>query len=167
MTDYEFAVKLEMHKNTVYRLAFSYMKNVQDAEDITQDAFLKFYRCGVNFSAAENEKAWLIKITANLCKNRFRANKLRRHSALYEADGSHYMQSDIETLELLGKLSAKERAALYLFYYERYTSREIATMLGRNENTIRTWLSRGREHLRDIMTEETGLADKKGGLVYG
>lgn len=167
MTEAEFAVKLETHKNTVYRLAFSYLKNIQDAEDVTQEAFLKFFRSDVSFSAPENEKAWLIRVTVNLCKNRFRMNKIRRTIPLYDdatSDGHELMQSNVELLELLDKLKPKYRAVVHLFYYERYTTREIAVMLGKNENTIRTQLARGREYLREILTDDFGNA--VGGVVY-
>jgi len=164
LTEYEFGEKLEMHKNTVYRLAFSYLKNVQDAEDVTQEAFLKLYRCDIDFPAPENEKAWLIRVTANLCKNHFRANKLRKLIPFYDNTAVDeipvFMESDLETLDLLDALKPKYRAVMYLFYYERYRTNEIAAMLGKNENTIRSQLARGRAQLREILTEPNG------GFVY-
>ena len=178
MTHREFADKLEAHKNTVYRISFSYLKNIQDAEDITQEVFLKFYSCGVDFPAAVNEKAWLIKVTANLCKNQLRRNKFRKtvpfDEALLTGESSDFMESDIEAIDLLFALPPKYRTVLYLFYYERYTTREIALLLGKNENTVRTLLARGREKLRDILTDDlghemgsSGQSGQQGGFIYG
>ncbi|MDR2531691.1 MAG: sigma-70 family RNA polymerase sigma factor [Oscillospiraceae bacterium] len=165
MTDEKFAEKLEMHKNTVYRLAFSYLKNIQDAEDVTQEAFLKFYRCDIDFSESENEKAWLIRVTANLCRNYFRANRFKKLVPFDEntAQAPVFMQSDLETLDLLSALKPSYRTVLYLFYYEKYRTSEIAKILGRNENTIRTQLARGRERLREILTD----TETQGGIIYG
>lgn len=169
MTEYEFGEKLELHKNTVYRLAFSYLKNIQDAEDVTQEAFLKFYRCDIDFPAPENEKAWLIRVTINMCKNHFRAAKLRKFVPFYDNTAVEelpvFMESDLEALDLLDKLKPKYRTVMHLFYYERYRTNEIAVMLGKNENTIRSQLARGREQLRAILTDES--AEKsEGGFVY-
>ena len=173
MNHYEFAEKLETHKNTVYRLSFSYLKNIHDAEDITQEAFLKFYSCGINFPASVNEKAWLIRVTANMCKNQLRRNKFKKllpfdtvsENALIN-EIPNFMESDLEALDLLNSLKPKYRIVLYLFYYERHTTREIAQMLGKNENTVRCQMARGREQLREILTEDF-KAEKKGGVVYG
>jgi len=169
LTEREFAVKLEMHKNTVYRLAFSYLKNIQDAEDVTQEAFLKFYRCDIDFPAAENEKAWLIRVTINMCKNHLRSSKLKKFVPFYDntavEEMSVFMESDLETLDLLEALSPKYRAVMYLFYYERYRTAEIAKMLGKNENTIRIQLKRGREQLKAILTDDS--EPNRGGVLYG
>jgi len=161
----EFAGKLETYKNTVYRIAYGYLKNKEDAEDVTQEAFLKLYRAGVTFPAPENEKAWLIRITINLCKNVLRANKFRRLLPLEENTAPPVLlETDLETLDLLGTLKPAYRTVMYLFYYERHTTKEIARLLGRNENTIRTWLSRSREQLKEILAEEP---ETKGGMIYG
>lgn len=170
MNHYEFAGKLEAHKNTVYRIAFSYLKNIQDAEDITQEAFLKFYCCGIEFSEPINEKAWLIRVTANLCKNQLRRNRFRKAVPLdeniYTDNNPMFIGSDLETLDLLSALKPKYRTALYLFYYERYTTREISDILGKNENTIRSQIARGREQLREILTDDS-QSEQKGEVIYG
>ena len=170
MNHYEFAQKLEQHKNTVYRLSFSYLKNIQEAEDITQEVFLKLYCCDIDFPEPVNEKAWLIRVTVNMCKNRFRKNKFMKAVPFDENAFAHetpgFVESDIETLELLSALKPKYRTVLYLFYYERYTTREISELLGKNENTIRCQLMRGREQLREILTEDF-KTEQKGGVIYG
>ena len=167
MTHDEFARVLETHKHTVYRLAFSYLKNVQDAEDITQEAFLKLYVCGIGFLAPENEKAWLITVTANLCKSKLRANKLRKLLPFHEdtAETAVFMHSDLETFDLLSALKPEHRAVLYLYYYEGYLTREIAEILGKNENTVRTLLARGREQYKGLLEEPE--REPKGGVIYG
>jgi RNA polymerase sigma-70 factor (ECF subfamily) len=141
------------------------LKNIQDAEDVTQEAFLKFFRCDEVFPAPENEKAWLIRVTVNLCKSQFRANRFKKLVPFNDetATSPVFMQSDIETLDLLNALKPKYRAVLYLFYYEKYRTNEIAKILGRNENTIRTHLTRGREQLKEILTDET----REGEIIYG
>lgn len=70
LTNWEFEKKCFLHKDMVYRIAFTYMKNVQESEDIFQEVFLKLYKREKGFGSEEHEKRWLIKVTTNLC-NRY------------------------------------------------------------------------------------------------
>ncbi|MBQ4165494.1 MAG: sigma-70 family RNA polymerase sigma factor, partial [Oscillospiraceae bacterium] len=73
-----------LYHNTVYRLAYSYVKNSADAEDITQEAFLRLYKFHGEFLADENCKAWLLRVTVNLSKNLLRSCWLTKRGELSE-----------------------------------------------------------------------------------
>jgi len=158
VTEYTFREKLTQYKNTVFRLAVGYTKNIQDAEDITQDVFLKLYCNEKEFESDEHEKAWLIRVTVNLCKNHLKTSwmRLRSPQSEYDSNTAFYDESNIEMMEMLSKVKPDYRVLLYLFYYEQYKTYEIAKILKRNENTVRTQLKRAREQLRLLMLEERG-----------
>ena len=135
----------------VYRVAYLYMKNRYDSEDVVQDVFVKLIgelRKGKAFKNGEHEKAWLIVTTANTCKNRLR---LKSRSELNLDDFEHLSAAQPEHSDVLDAILAlpnNYKSAVYLFYYEGYRTDEIAGMLRERPATIRTWLSRARKLLR-------------------
>ena len=120
------------HADRVYRVAYLYMKNKHDSEDIVQDVFVRLIRevrAGKTFDSAEHEKAWLIVTAGNLCKNRLRE---KRRTELPLEDYDQLPAMDRETFYLFDailSLPAPYKTAVYLFYYEGYRSDEIAAML--------------------------------------
>ena len=139
------------HADRVYRVAYLYMKNKHDSEDIVQDVFVKLIReirAGKTFDSAEHEKAWLIVTAGNLCKNRLRE---KRRTELPLEDYDQLPAMDRETFYLFDailSLPAPYKTAVYLFYYEGYRSDEIAAMLHERPAAIRTRLSRARKLLK-------------------
>ena len=133
---------------TVYRVAYSYMKNRQDAEDALQETFLRLIRAGVVFADERHEKAWLVLTVSNVCRDMLKA-KSRRHEDLdaYPELAAPETEADALMAAILA-LPDKYKAAVYLHYYEGYDVREIASMLRQSPNTIKTWLSRARKALR-------------------
>jgi RNA polymerase sigma-70 factor (ECF subfamily) len=136
----------ERHNKTVYRVCMLYMKNPADAEDMTQNTFLRLLDKGVSFASAEHEKAWLVRTAVNLCKNDLRA--FRRKAAQLPETLAAPEAGTGETLALVYALPKKYRTPLYLHYYEGYNAVEIAKMLKARESTVRSWLMRGRNMLR-------------------
>lgn len=135
--------------DTVYRVCLLHLKNKADAEDAAQAVFLKLMENGPVFQNQEHEKAWLIVTASNHCKNLlkhwFRKSvPLEEGNSLSQADGCQFD----ETLEQVLRLPAKYKSALYLFYYEGYTSAEIARMFHKKDSTIRSYLHKGRKLLR-------------------
>ena len=129
------------HADRVYRVAYLYMKNKHDSEDIVQDVFVRLIReirAGKTFDSAEHEKAWLIVTAGNLCKNRLRE---KRRTELPLEDYDHLFDAILS-------LPAPYKTAVYLFYYEGYRSDEIAAMLHERPAAIRTRLSRARKLLK-------------------
>ena len=142
----------EKYAGTVYRVAYVYLKNKQDAEDIFQDVFLKLFEKTPNFESDEHQKAWLIRTTTNACKNHLRSAWFRKSvpsDNIIIADTKDDTNSIIE--EVLA-LPAKYANVIYLHYFEGYKTEEIAKMLGESSATVRTRMRRGRERLKVELT---------------
>ena len=126
------------------------LQNWADAEDCFQNTFLKLYQKSPDFKNENHLKAWLLRVAINECKNCIRDN--RRHlpldSALNLPDPSSEDDADLSWALL--KLKGDYREVVYLYYVERMKVRQIAEVLGKNQNTVKTLLSRGREKLRKI-----------------
>ncbi len=138
---------------TVYRLAYSYVKNKADAEDITQDVFLKLYKFHGEFQADENCKAWLIRVTINLSKNLLRSGWFTKRTELTE-DIPCEDEEDRSLIEYVMKLPEKYRVTIHLYYYEGYSVKEIADMTGASVSSVTTRLMRGRERLKEMLLKE-------------
>nr|WP_308628340.1 RNA polymerase sigma factor [uncultured Eisenbergiella sp.] len=141
---------LDLYADTVRRICFMYLKNDADVEDVFQEVFLKYLLHPSSFESDAHEKAWLIRVTINVCKDVLKSFFRRRVRSLEEINTEpFYMQEEEkELLEVVLQLPPKYRNVIYLFYYEGYTAVEIAGILKRSENTIYTWLDRARKELR-------------------
>lgn len=140
----------------VYRICFLRLKSAEDAEDAAQNIFLRYLKKPREFSDNEHEKAWFITSARNYCKDFFRfGGRLRRvdMESLPE-QACEPAAEESELLEKLMSLPEKYREILYLYYYEDYPAKEIANLLGRNESTVRTQLSKGRERLKKLLQNE-------------
>ena len=142
----------DKYRDTVYRLAFSRVKNVADAEDIFQQVFLKLIK---NINKLENEehiKHWLIRVTINLSKSHFSSVWHKNREALDENIPSEI--ESCETLMSVMSLPKKYRTVIHLHYYEGYSCEEIAELLGVSNGTVRTRLFRARAALKESLKEE-------------
>lgn len=144
---------LERHADMVFRLCTVYMRNKADAEDIFQTVFFKLYKANPKFNGEEHVKAWLLKVTANECKNRLKSFWHRNIIAVDEVVLPVKDKDDREIIESLLILPLKYRNALYLHYFEGYTIREISQILKLNESTVKTHLRRGRESLKTLLIQ--------------
>lgn len=154
MTDPQFTELTTKYIDTVYRLALTRMKNMPEAEDITQTVFLKLYREPKPFASEAHVKHWLIRVTINECNKVFRnpfraaeniadyANTLRFETA---------EQSDL--FDAVMALSEKYRLPIFLYYYEEYSTAEISKLLKLPVPTVITRLRRGREQLKQHLQE--------------
>ena len=139
----------------VYRISFSYLKNPSDTEDITADVFAKLMQKGIVFHDAEHEKAWLIRTTINACKDylkhwwRGRAD-IANYEHLQSNDSLHID----ETLNAVMELPTRFKDVIYLYYYEGFTSEEIAILLRKPPATIRGHLREARKILRGVLDNE-------------
>ena len=139
------------HLNTVYRVAFTYMKNPFDAEDAAQETFARLIRSGQRFRTPEKEKAWLIVTVSNICKDMLRRHyRSDRSLEDYEHLAAPAHEID-QTMEAILALPEKYKTVVYLFYYEGYTAREIAKLLGEKPNTVSTRISRARRLLKTML----------------
>lgn len=144
---------VEKYADTVFRICILHLKNKSDAEDIFQEVFLKFALNDQEFENANHEKAWIIRVTINACKDLiksfFRSRTISIDELISVADEEKEDLSYV--LEAVLKLPVKYRDAIYLHYYEGYSALEIGEILGKNENTVYSILSRGRSMLKESL----------------
>ena len=155
MTEEAFAGAVETYGDTLFRLAYSYLKNPSDAQDVMQEVLLKLYLEDKPFDSAEHEKRWLIRVAVNECKKLLRSAWRRRSVPLEEWDEPVTFDTlaQRELFEQVMALPPKYRLAVYLYYYESYSVREIAETMGANASTVQTWLMRARGLLRESLQE--------------
>lgn len=156
-TNKEFIAVYNRHVDTVYRLCFSFMKNRADAEDLVQETFLRLLSERKVFENERHEKAWLIVTASNLCKDSLK-KWWRRNETIEDIQSLGYEQTfpDPAVLKAILSLKADYKTAVYMFYYEGYTTAEIAEHLNCPEATVRSRLSRARAQLRTILGGEKG-----------
>lgn len=137
------------YNNTIYRICFAYMKNASEAEDLVSDTFFQLIKKGPSFENAEHEKAWLIRVASNLCKNSLKhwRRKCVDIDAVAETPGEKLYVD--ETLEVIKNLPNKYKTVVYLYYYEGYNSGEIAEILKKPSSTIRNHLKEAKAILRE------------------
>jgi len=138
---------VDLYTDTLQKLAFSYLHSIADAQDVTQEVFLKLLVKAPRFTDGEHEKAWLIRVTINACKDRLRRSD-RQTVPLEQALLTETAESDNELLMEVMALPEKYRTVIHLHYYEGYSVREIAAILHKPVGTVATNLNRGRQQLK-------------------
>lgn len=154
-TDEEIAELYERHKDTVYRVCFSYMKNPADTEDAVQNTFFKLIKAAPAFENEGHEKAWLIRTASNLCKNELK--HWRRRTEDIENYAHLAGTTDVPTDDILqAVLSLPDRCKtpVYLYYYEGYTTPQIAEMLKKRPSTVRNQLREARLLLKERLGDD-------------
>lgn len=139
---------IERYADTVKRICVLHLKNHADTEDVFQTVFLKYALSSVAFASDEHEKAWIIRVTLNACKDLLRSLFRRRTLPLEQAAELAAGEEDRTVLEAVLQLPEAYRKAIYLHYYEGYTAPQIGELLGWNPNTVYTRLTRGRQMLK-------------------
>lgn len=149
----EAARAIERYGDMVRRLCLVHLKNPADTEDIFQNVFLKYVLSPVVFESPEHEKAWLIRVTINACRDLVKSFFRSRTVPLEELldQPAPLLEEHREVLEAVLALPPKYRDAVYLHYYEGYTAAEIGKLLGKNTNTVYTLLTRARDQLRKTL----------------
>ena len=142
---------VQTYSDLILRLAYTYLKSTHDAEDICQNIFLKLLTGGQTFDSPAHEKAWIIRATANACKDSLRAAHRRNVGLEAAAATPAPAAPDSDVLDAVMALPRKYREAVYLHYYEGYSTQEIAQLLHCRPGTVRSRLSRARERLRRLL----------------
>jgi RNA polymerase sigma-70 factor (ECF subfamily) len=146
---------VERYSALVYRLALTHVKSPHDAADVFQEVFLRYIRKERAFESEEHRRAWLIRVTVNRCKSLKSSAWFRRTERLN--DSMVYEDEELSDLMYyLRLLPPKYRSAVYLFYVEDYSVKQIAEALGSKEGTVKSRLSRARAMLRDELKGEFG-----------
>ena len=152
-TDEIISKDLETYGNTLYRLAYSYMKNMHDAEDIVQEVFIQLLKNIDIFENNDQKKSWLICVTRNICKNKLKSSWFKKKEELIEMP--YYDEyKDTTVLDTVMKLPVKYREIIFLYYYEGYKTAEISEITNQKESTVRSLLHRARNILKKSLKEE-------------
>ena len=144
------------HADTVYRVCMMYLKNIHDAEDATQETFVRLIKKRPDLASQEHQKAWLIVTAGNICKNKLRNRKVRSLFLQNTAKTDTYTDTPLqdETLQLILDLPPNIKMSMYLYYYEGYTSGQIADLMGKSDAAVRKYLQQGRQALKETLKEE-------------
>ena len=155
LTETEFTAAAERHLDMVYRIALNSLRHPADAEDAVQNTMLRLWRTDTDFAGEEHLRRWLARVAVNESR-RIAAHPWRRWDvSLEEAREPVFQDRERRELyEAVMGLPAKYRVPLYLYYYEGYAVAEIGEILGLKPSTVQTRLSRGREKLKTMLTEE-------------
>lgn len=141
---------VDEYADMVRRLCMLHLKNYADTEDIFQTVFLKYALSSIEFENKEHEKAWLIRVTINACKDLlksfFRRNTVSIHQLIEQPAPQDQDYTDV--IEAVLSLPKKYKDVVYLYYYEGYTAPQISKILGKNMNTIYTLLNRSKKILK-------------------
>ena len=152
-SEQEICRAIDRHADTVRRICMVHLKNHADTEDIFQTVFLKYALSSFPFEGEEHERAWLIRVAINACRDLLKSFFRSRRAALEEAAllPAPLPPDRQEVLEAVLSLPEKYRDVVYLHYYEGYTAPEIAGLLDKNVNTVYTLLTRARQKLREVL----------------
>lgn len=148
MSTHEFEIKYFKYKGLLFRIAFTYVKNKEDSEDILQEVFYKLLYKAPVFENEEHEKRWLIRVTVNMCKNHLRLFWNKNKTEITDIDGWGMTKEETGILEEVLLLPEKIKAVIYLHYFEGYRCNEIAEILDVKESAVKMRLKKGRDLLR-------------------
>ena len=148
------------YSNMLFKICLVLLCRETDAQDAVQDTFCRYLERDREFTDAEHEKAWLIRVAVNRCKDMIRFEK--RHPIVDIAELTDYYatEQDGQILEKLFELPEKMKVTIYLFYIEGYHVEEIAKILHISENAVKKRLQRGRLQLKENLN-----GNWKGGLA--
>ncbi len=148
-------IAVEMFGDAVFRLCSVMLGNREDALDAVQETFLKYITKAPNFNDSEHEKAWLLRVASNECKDVLRSRKRTDFLTFEDIKGlGTEEENDAQVLALLASLDEKYRAVIQLYYIEGYKINELAQILGITQSAAKKRLQRGRELLREASEKE-------------
>ncbi len=154
-TDTDFEAFYDRHWKYVYRLCFTYMKNEADAEDCTEDIFVKVLTGNFEFEDELHERKWLTVTAINLCKDKLKSYPRKNIDSLDDdmmpEIAAPEPEDNSDVLEAVMNLPPKLKDIIWLYYYEGYSTDEIAGMLGRPPSTVRNQMRDARNLLKSIL----------------
>lgn len=146
---------MDRFSTDVYRMAYARTGNKSDAEDITQDTFIKYMKEQKPFSDENHVKAWLLRVAINSSKNLVTSAWHRKNTSMDAADlMSTIIEEESEVYYAVAKLPEKYRVVIHLYYYEGYSVEEIAQMLSAKDSTVKSWMRRARMKLKELLKED-------------
>lgn len=151
---------IETYGNLLYRTAYMFLGNPHDVQDVLQEVLIKYMEKAPVFHEKEHEKAWLLKITSNLCKDYLRFNRRHTYVHLEDLENLPVTSSQREIIREIISLPAKWKTVLLLHYIEGYSVKETAKITGLTESNVKKRLQRGRDALKKQLTECEGLYEQ-------
>ena len=152
---------IERNGKSIYKIAFVYMKNRFDADDVYQEVLLRYLKYRPHFENCEHEKNWFVAVTINVCKS-FKSSAWQRHNVTVDDDSWSQILSDGTDSDLTGQDSAvmdalmmlddDTRLIMQMYYYEGYSVKEISIITKIKETSVYMRLSRGRKNMRRILS---------------
>ncbi|MDE6389515.1 MAG: RNA polymerase sigma factor [Lachnospiraceae bacterium] len=144
---------LQTYSDMLYRTAYLLLGNPHDVQDVLQEVLLRYMEKAPVFTSCDYEKAWLLRVTSNCCKDCLRFRKRRSYTNLEQIQECLPAPEDRQLLYELYALPAKWKTVLLLHYFEGYQIREIAKITGLSENAVKKRLQRGRDALKLDLTQ--------------
>lgn len=145
----------QKYKDHIFAIGFNYFRNPAEADDVVQETFLKLLRSEKEFENEEHLRNWLIRVAVNECRRVTLSSWFRKKVSLEEYVDTLYFETPEESrvFETVMSLPKKFRQTLHLYYYEDYSTSEIAEMLGISQTAVTTRLLRGRQKLKQELLE--------------
>lgn len=145
------------YSDMLYKICIVMLCNEQDVQDAIQDTFCRYFEKKPVFRDEEHEKAWLIKVATNICRDMLRFRIRHPNVAIEEVENILIAPEQKELLKELLELPVKQKTVIYLHYVEEYSVKEIAEILGITESAVKSRLFRGREEMRNMIHAEGGI----------
>ena len=141
--------------DSVYRVAVNGCRNYTDAEDIVQNTFLKLWQKKDGFESDDHVRRWLLRVAVNECNSLWRSPWKRKTSSLEELTQEPVFTTPEKSslYDAVKELPQKNRLIVYLYYFEDYSVKEVAQMMGLSESAVQNRLFRSREKLKEILKE--------------
>lgn len=146
--NYKIELSLEKYSDMVRRICFLYLHNYDDVNDVFQEVFLKLLQKSVTFENDEHEKAWLIKVTINKCKDMLKSFWHKKVVSIENLEFEFEEKIETEVLQVVLSLQDKYKEVIYLYFYEGYSVPEISKLLNKRENTVYSLLRRAKAILK-------------------
>lgn len=149
---------VRQYSDTILRIGYTWLGDLDDAKDVCQIALINLLKDGRRFSDLTEERAWVIRIAINVCKNWKKSAWFRHRAHLDDAlplSTEPPEPQEFTILPLLQKLSEKYRRVIYMRYYEGYEVKEIAALLGLSPALVSTHLARAKTKLKELLGGES------------
>ena len=146
----------EAYGPSLYRFCLLHMKNPSDAEDVMQEVFCKRLYRAPKFRSPEHERNWLFQVARNQCRDELRRMR-RTELPLEAAEHVSIPPAQLSLLEQASNLPEEQRTALHLYYYEGYSQKEIAEILGLRLTAVQTRMQRARAILKEVLSDDDAI----------
>lgn len=145
-----------IHKygNMLFRLCLVILGNASDAEDVIQETMIKYMQKAPDFKNSEHQKAWLIKVSTNQCKDVLRFKRKHQMIDIEQVKEFVKEESDSDIIDALMTLPEKYKVVLILYYVEGYSTKEIAEIIGKTSSAVKMRLQKGRILLKETYGKE-------------